>query len=78
MWYARVLEIIGQTILGDGITCLMLPRKHWLLWVDAFPGLPAWRKLLLWYADRPKVTVATGLLECAIGTAMILRANRDR
>ncbi len=56
----------------------MLPRKHWLLWVDAFPGLPAWRKLLLWYADRPKVTVATGLLECAIGTAMILRANRDR
>ncbi len=38
MWYARVLEIIGQTIVGDGITCLMLPRKHWLLWVDAFQG----------------------------------------
>ena len=78
MWSARALEIIGQTILGDGITCLMLPRKHWLLWADAFPWAPTWRKLLLWYAGRPGVTVATGLLECAIGTTMILRANRDR
>jgi hypothetical protein len=76
MWYSRILEIAGQTMLGDGITCLIVPRKHMLLWRDAFPQ-QAWHNMVQWFADRPRVTIATGLVECLIGLAMIRRSSRD-
>ncbi len=76
MWFLRVLEVVGQTVLGDGITCLIVPRKHMLLWRDAFRW-QWWRKFVQWFTDRPNATIMTGLVECLIGLVMIRRANRD-
>ena len=75
MWFARILEIVGQTILGDGVTCLIVPSKHMRLWRDAFAWQP-WRNFVGWFEDRPNVTIVTGLVECLIGLAMIRRASR--
>ena len=76
MWFLRFLEVAGQTILGDGITCLIVPRKHMLLWRDALER-PGWRNVFQWFADRPRVTFMTGIVECLIGLAMIWRSSRD-
>ena len=76
MWFRRVLEIVGQTVLGDGVTCLIVPRKHMLLWRDAF-SWQWWRKFVQWFTDRPNATIVTGVVECLIGLAMIRRASRD-
>ena len=76
-WNARGLEFLGQVMLGDGITCLIAPRQHMRMWIDAFPWRP-WRRLVGWYADHPGATIATGLIESAIAVALILRANRDQ
>ncbi len=75
-WIQRVLEIIGQTVVGDAITCFLVPRKHMRLWRNALPW-PWWRNMVQWFIDRPRVTVATGVVEAIIGVALILRASRD-
>lgn len=76
LWFLRILEVVGQTILGDGITCLIVPRRHMLLWRDALQR-PGWRNVFQWFADRPRVTFMTGLVECLIGLGMIWRSSRD-
>jgi hypothetical protein len=73
----RTVEVIGQTVVGDGITCLIVPRKHMLLWVDALPWRP-WRTTVQWFADHKGVTAIVGLIECVIGVAMIVWASRDQ
>lgn len=75
--FPRILEIVGQAVLGDGITCIILPRRHMRLWVDAFPWR-WWRTTVQWFADRPAVTIANGLFESLLGLWMIVRANRNR
>jgi hypothetical protein len=76
MWSSRILEMAGQIILGDGVTCLIVPRKHMLLWRDAFSG-QGWRRLVQWCADHPELTMLAGVAECVLGLVMIRRANRD-
>ena len=74
--FPRVLEIIGQAVLGDAITCFLVPVKHMRLWRTALPW-PWWRGLVQWFVDRPRATIVAGVIETVIGVALILRANRD-
>ena len=76
-WYSRILEIVGQTVVGDGITCIIVPQRHMRLWVDAFPWR-WWRTTVQWFIDRPGVTIVNGLLETALGLLLIVRASRGR
>jgi hypothetical protein len=73
----RLLEIIGQLIVGDGITCILVPRRHMLLWRDAF-GSQLWRRMVQWFADNQGTTIMVGLAEALAGLWCILRANRGR
>lgn len=71
----RLLEIVGQLFVGDGVTCLIVPRRHMLLWRDALPW-SVWRNLVQWFADRPSVTILTGLAEGLLGLWCIVKASR--
>lgn len=71
----RLLEILGQLLVGDAVTCLLVPRPHMLLWRDAFQAR-FWRDGVQWFADHPRTTAAVGLLEGAIGIGCIIRASR--
>jgi hypothetical protein len=72
----RVLEIVAQTFVGDGVTMLVIPRRHMLLWKHALPWT-AWQRLVQWCADNPALMIPVGMLEILAGIALILRANRD-
>ena len=74
--FLRVLEIIGQLVVGDAVTCFLVPSKHMRLWRNALP-FTQWRTLVQWFVDRPRATLAAGVIEIVIGVALILRANRD-
>ena len=71
----RILEIVGQFMVGDGVTCVVVPRRHMLLWRDALPW-QLWRAIVQWCADRPNATIVAGLVEALLGLRLILRANR--
>jgi hypothetical protein len=73
----RILEIIGQLLFGDGVTCMIVPRRHMLLWRDAFNWQP-WRNLIEWLADRPNTTILIGLVESLAGLWCIVRSSRDQ
>ena len=73
----RILEIVGQLLLGDGVTCLIVPRRHMLLWRDAL-GWQPWRGLVQWFADHPNVTILTGLAESLLGLWCIVRSSRGQ
>lgn len=71
----RVLEIAGQLFAGDGLTCLLVPTAHMLLWRDALRWR-WWRATVQWFADHRGVTRAVGLVEVIGGTWAFLRASR--
>jgi hypothetical protein len=48
-----------------------------LLWRDAL-GWQPWRGLVQWFADRPGVTILTGLAESLLGLWCIVRSTHDR
>jgi hypothetical protein len=73
----RMLEIAGQLMFGDGVTCMIVPRRHMRLWHDAFNWQP-WRNLVQWCADRPNTTILIGLVESLAGLWCIVRSNRDQ
>jgi hypothetical protein len=72
----RVYEIIGTLIIGDGFAFLFTPRPHMLIWVDALK-LPAWRRLVQWFADHDRAGRVTGVIEIALGSWMVAQAYRD-
>jgi hypothetical protein len=63
-------------MLGDGVTEMIVPRRHMLLWRDFLPWQP-WRKLVQWFADRPTVTILVGVAESLLGLWCIVRASRQ-
>ncbi len=73
----RVLEILGQVVVGDGITCLIVPRKHMLLWRDSL-SWKWWRTMVQWFADNTWSTRLIGVAELAGGTWLIIKASRDQ
>ena len=73
----RVIEILGQVVVGDGVTCLIVPRRHMLLWRDSLPWT-WWRTMVQWFADNPWSTMLIGVAELIGGTWLIVRASRDR
>ncbi|MDQ2998874.1 MAG: hypothetical protein M3R61_17725 [Chloroflexota bacterium] len=72
----RLYELMGTLIIGDGFAFLFAPRPHMLIWVDALK-LPAWRRLVQWFADHDLVSRATGIAEIALGSWMVAQAYRD-
>lgn len=76
MLLRRVYEIIGTLIVGDGFAFLVAPRRHMLIWVDALE-LPAWRRLVQWFADHETAGRVTGLIEIALGAWLVGQAYRD-
>ena len=71
----HIVEIIGQLLVGDGITCIVVPRRHMLLWRNVLPWRP-WRALVQWLADHPNVTILGGFVEALFGLRLIVRAVR--
>ena len=76
MLLRRSYEIIGTLIVGDGLAFLFAPRRHMLLWVDAL-DVPAWQRLVQWFADNEAAGRASGIAELAIGAWLLARAYRD-
>lgn len=72
----RIYEIIGTLIVGDGFAFLFAPRQHMLIWVDALE-LPAWRRLVQWFAGHPAAGRITGVIEIAMGAWITAQAYRD-
>lgn len=74
MWKRRALELIGQLLVGDGLTSLLVPAAHMRLWRDALP-FPAWYRMAQWFADRPGVTRLFGSFSLTIGVWLIIKAS---
>jgi len=77
MLLRRGYEIIGTLIVGDGFAFVFAPRRHMLIWVDAL-DLPAWRRLVQWFADHEVAGRVTGVAEIALGAWLLAQAYRDR
>ena len=73
----RMLEIIAQTLLGDGVTCILVPRRHMLLWRSALPWA-WWHATVDWFASHTGITRALGVVETIIGAQLIIRASREQ
>ena len=69
----RLYEIIGTLIVGDGFAFLFAPRKHMLIWVEALE-LPAWRRLVQWFADHATAGRIAGVIEIALGAWLVTKA----
>ena len=69
----RLYEIVGTLIVGDGFAFLFAPRKHMLIWVEALE-LPAWRRLVQWFADHTTAGRITGVIEIALGAWIVAKA----
>ena len=76
MWQGRILEVVGQLFVGDGVASLVAPIGHMRLWQDAIPA-PWWRSFVGWFRDRPAATRAVGVLNVAVGVWMCLRASEE-
>ncbi|MBK9711012.1 MAG: hypothetical protein IPO81_06675 [Kouleothrix sp.] len=76
MLIRRLYEILGTLIIGDGFAFLFAPRRHMLIWVEAL-HLPAWQRLVGWFAEHETVGRATGVVEIALGAWLVARAYRD-
>ena len=72
----RIFEIVGTLIIGDGFAFLFAPRPHMLIWVDALK-LPAWQRLVEWFADHAPAGRVTGVVEIALGSWIVAQAYRD-
>lgn len=71
----RLLEVIGTLVIGDGFAFLFAPRQHMLIWVHAL-RLPAWQRLVQWFADHVAAGRATGVIEVALGAWLTARAYK--
>jgi hypothetical protein len=72
----RIYEIVGTLIVGDGFAFLVAPRQHMLIWVEALE-LPAWRRLVQWFADHPTAGRIAGAIEIAVGAWIVARAYEE-
>jgi hypothetical protein len=69
----RIYEIVGTLIVGDGLAFLFAPRKHMLIWVEALE-LPAWQRLVQWFADHATAGRIAGAIEIALGAWLVAKA----
>ena len=54
-------------LIGDGILCVLDPKRHCLLWET---GPKPWREMIDEFAEHPAATRAFGLLEAAVGVVL--------
>ena len=76
MLLRRIAEIFGTLIVGDGFAFVFAPRRHMLLWVEALDS-PGWQRLVGWFADHEAAGRVTGVIEIALGAAIVGWAYRD-
>ncbi len=74
--YDRLIGVVGQVLVGDALTNLLVPREHMLLW---HPMLPEgkWKSAVRSAAEEPTGTRLTALLEAAFGIFLIYHAVRN-
>ncbi len=76
MWQRRMLELLGEALVGDGINSLVAPRGHMQLWRDALPWR-WWHALADWGAAHPDALRGIGLLQALGGAWLCVLASRD-
>ncbi len=71
---ARVAELVGMAMIGDGALAVLAPDGHVRVWEE---GPEWWEKLLRPFSGRPGLTRAVGAAELALGVALALAATRQ-
>ena len=64
-------ESFAMMLIGDGMLCLINPRRHIMLWNR---GPQFWQNAMQPFAENPNLTRAAGALEIAVGLWL---ANRE-
>lgn len=72
----RIIGVIGQVLVGDALTNLLVPREHMLLWEKGLPE-GEWRSAVQSAAEHPNMTRLSALLEGAFGVFLIYHAVRN-
>jgi hypothetical protein len=76
MWQRRILELLGQLTVGDGVNSIVAPRGHMRLWQNVLPWA-WWRAAVAWCAEHPGVIRGLGTLQVVLGAWLCARASRD-
>ncbi len=72
----RIIGIIGQLLVGDALTNLLVPREHMLLWEAKLPK-GTWKSAVRSAAELPNATRLSAILEGIAGVWLIYHAVRD-
>ncbi len=76
MWQRRMLELLGEAIVGDGVNVIVAPKGHMRLWRDVLPW-QWWHALADWGAAHPDWLRVIGFLQVIGGAWLCRRASRD-
>ncbi len=72
----RIIGIIGQLLVGDALTNLLVPREHMLLWHQGLPE-GTWKSAVRCAAEQPNATRLSAVLEGIVGVYLIYHAVRQ-
>lgn len=61
---ARLIELAGMAMIGDGVLALVEPKGHVQIWKR---GPEPWERTMDFFLDRPGMTRALGALEIGLG-----------
>jgi hypothetical protein len=74
---ARLLEVVGIMMIGEGVLAAVDPRGHTRLWSR---GPRAWEAMIEPFVEHPTMTRCLGAAEAAVGfwlaTRQMSRAGR--
>ena len=60
----RLMETAAMTIIGDGMLCMVSPRRHISLWLS---GPRWWRRMFEPFVDHPDLTRVLGAFGVGFG-----------
>ena len=61
---ARIAEMVGMLMIGDGVLAAVEPRKHVQLWRR---GPDFWEEKMDFFIERPAMTRLLGAVEVGLG-----------
>ena len=74
MMSKRLLEAAAMTIIGDGMLCLVSPRRHLSLWLN---GPRWWRRMSEPFIRHPDLTRAMGAFGVGFGLWLAWRQEPE-
>lgn len=67
-------ESFAMLMIGDGVLCLLNPKRHSRRWKE---GPQAWQKAMESLAQNPMATRAFGVVEIALGVWLATAAEPE-